>query len=330
MPLAFSTLRLFIFVSCSVLALAANAQDRTPLKVTNQNPFIKIFGMPVAESATILKSGQETTHISLDLANNFTTGNNPSESIFVDSESTHLAIRWRYGFDLWEFGVDLNYSRFSGGSLDSFIENWHGFFNLPNGGRENFPSDQLQYIYNRSGVQQINITEGHSGFGDTRFTGAYQLNSLGRFNMALRGGIKIPTGKREHFLSSDDIDVNLALVLADDLSLQRYQASYFFTAGALWAGDGEVLPQYRQNSAIYYNAGLIKDFSDNWQLKLQLDGHTKLYKSNLNQLGDALQLSIGGSYRISNDLKLDIAVAEDVITDSSSDVTFHISLYNFF
>ncbi len=30
--------------------------------------------------------------------------------------------------------------------------------------------------------------------------------------MALRGGIKIPTGKREHFLGSDGVDVNLALV----------------------------------------------------------------------------------------------------------------------
>lgn len=330
MPLAFSTLRLFIIVSCSVFALTANAQDRTPLQVTNQSPFIKIFGMPVAESATILNSGQETTHVSLDLANNFTTGNNPSESIFIDSESAHLAIRWRYGFDLWEFGVDVNYSRFSGGSLDSFIENWHGWFNLPNGGRENFPADQLQYIYNRSGDQQLNITEGHSGFADTRLTGAYQLNSLGRFDMALRGGIKIPTGKREHFLGSDGIDVNLALVLGDNVSLQRYQASYFFAAGALWAADGEVLPQYRQNSALYYNTGVIKDVFENWQLKLQLDGHTKLYKSNLNQLGDALQLSIGGSYRINNDLKLDFSLAEDVITDSSSDVTFHVSIYNYF
>lgn len=286
--------------------------------------------MPVAESATILKAGQETSHISIDWANNFTTGNNPSESIFIDGESSRLAIRWRYGFDLWEFGIDVNYSRSSGGSLDNFIENWHDWFSLPNGGRENFPTDQLQYTYNRAGVQQLNISEGHSGFGDTRLTGAYQLDSLGRFDMALRGGLKIPTGKREHFLGSDGVDLNLAFVLGDDVSLQRYQASYFFTAGALWAGDGEILSQYRQNSAIYYNSGLIKDLDDNWQLKLQLDGHTKLYKSNLNQLGDALQLSIGGSYRIDNDLKIDFAVIEDVVTDSSSDVAFHLSLYNYF
>lgn len=322
--------RLTLFLCCTLLTSVCNAQNRTPFQLTNQSPFIQIFAIPVAESATILKSGEETSHISINWANNYTTGNNPSEAILFDGESTQFDIRWRYGFDLWEFGVDVNYSHFSGGKLDDFIEDWHGWFNLPNGGRETVQSDQLKYIYLRNGNPQLDITEGHSGFGDTRLTGAYQLSRRGRFDIALRGGIKIPTGKREHFLGSDGLDANLALVLGDDVSLQRYQASYFFTAGALWAADGEVLPQYRQNTAIYYNTGVIKDVSENWQLKLQLDGHTKLYKSNLNQLGDALQLSMGGSYRINNDLKLDFAVAEDVITDSSSDVVFHISLYNYF
>jgi len=320
----------FIFLSFFFCSVHVNAQNRTPLQVTNQSPFVQLFGMPAAESATVLQSGQETSHISFNWANNYTTGNNPTEAILLDGESARLDIRWRYGFDLWEFGVDLNYSRLSGGSLDSFIESWHDWFGLPNGGRELVARDELQYLYLRNGAPQIDITDSHSGFGDTRLTGAYQLDKLGRFDVALRGGIKIPTGKREHFLSSDGVDVNLAFVMGDDLSLQRYQASYFFSVGALWTADGEVLTQYRKNSAAYYNLGLIKDFSDNWQFKLQVDGHTKLYESNLNQLGDAMQLSIGGAYQLNRDLKLDFAVAEDVITDSSSDVSFHIALFNFF
>jgi len=47
-------------------------------------------------------------------------------------------------------------------------------------------------------------------------------------------------------------------------------------------------------------------------------------------LGEALQLSFGASFRLTNDLKLDLAIVEDAITDSSSDVNFHISLYNYF
>jgi hypothetical protein len=323
-------LKALLFCGCVLFPLLSSAQSRTPLQVTNQSPFVQLFGMPAAESATVLQSGQESSHISFNWANNYTTGNNPTEAILLDGESARLDIRWRYGFDLWEFGIDVNYSRLSGGSLDSFIENWHDWFGLPNGGREDVSQNQLQYLYLRNGMPLTNITESHSGFGDTRFTGAYQLENIGRFTLALRGGIKIPTGKREHFLSSDGVDANLSLVVGDDLSLQRYRASYFFTLGSLWTADGEILPQYRQNSAVYYNAGLIKDVYDKWQLKVQIDGHTKLYESNLNQLGDAMQLSIGGSYQLNRDLKLDFAVVEDVITDSSSDVNFHIGLYNFF
>ncbi|MBN4075751.1 MAG: hypothetical protein COA71_13180 [SAR86 cluster bacterium] len=323
-------IQVLVFLSGSFLCLSCNAQSRTPLQVTNQNPFVRIFGLPTAESAKILQSGQETSHISIDWANNFTQGSNPTESIFIDGESTQLNIRWRYGFDLWEFGVDINYSRYSGGSLDSFIENWHDFFSLDNGGREIAQSNQLRYDYSRDGVQQLSFTENHSGFGDTRLTGAYQLQNESRFDVALRGGIKLPTGKREHFLGSDGVDLNLALVLGDDVSLQQYKASYFITAGVLWTDNGEILSVYRKNTAFYYSTGFIKDITDDWQLKLQLDGHSKLYTSNLPQLGDALQLSIGGSYRLSQDLKLDFAVVEDIITDSSSDVNFHISLYNHF
>lgn len=308
----------------------SHAQGRKPLQITNQNPFVRIFGMPTAESATILKAGEETSHLSLDWANNFTNDLTGSELIFIDGESNSAAVRWRYGFDLWEFGVDVTYSRFSGGSLDSFIENWHGWFDLDNGGRENNQRNQLRYDYIRDGILQFSQIESHSGFGDTRLTGAYQLQSNSRFDIALRGGIKLPTGKREHFLSSDDVDLNLALVLGDDVSLQQYNASYFLTAGALLTEDGEILSRYRQNTAFYYNAGFIKDLSDDWQFKLQLDGHTKLYDSALPQLGDALILSVGGTYQLNNDLKMDFALSEDIVTDSSSDINFHISLFNYF
>ncbi len=321
---------MFILLLAALISPLSMAQERSPLQLRNQNPFIKIFGLPVAENAKVLASGQENTHLNIDWPSNFTKDSSSSESIFIDSESIELDIRWRYGFNLWEFGLDVNYSRYAGGILDSFIEDWHSWFGLPNGGRETQPRNQVRYDYSRNGSQQISLSEKHSGFGDTRLTGGYQLANNTRFDMALRGGIKIPTGNSDNLFGSDGVDFNLAYVLGDDISLQKYRASYFVTAGAIWTQDGEVLNKYRNNTAFYYNTGLIKDVYENWQLKLQIDGHTKLYKSNLPQLGDAMQFSIGGSYRINRDLKLDFAVSEDIITDSSSDVNFHFGLYNYF
>tara|TARA_R110000824_G_scaffold288508_1_gene476422 strand:- start:2638 stop:3570 length:933 start_codon:yes stop_codon:yes gene_type:complete len=310
--------------------LYSHAQQRAPLQVTNQNPLVRIFGLPAAESAKILESGQETSHISLDWASNFTFEARPDEQIYIDGESAQIDIRWRYGFDLWEFGVDVNYSRYSGGFLDSTIENWHDWFNLPNGGRETALRNQVRYEYSRDAIQHLSISTGHSGFGDTRLTAAYQIKTESRFDMALRGGVKIPTGESDTLLGSGGTDLNIAYLLGDDFSLSKYRASYILSAGMLYTEAGDVLASNREKVVFYSNASFIKDIAERWQLKLQLDGHSKFYKSNLPQLGEALQFSIGGSYTINQDLKIDFAFAEDIITDSSSDINFHLSLYNYF
>lgn len=321
------TIIILILISGSVFC---HAQQRTPLQVTNQNPFVRIFGLPAAESAKILESGQETSHISLDWASNFTFETNPSEQIYIDGESSQIDIRWRYGFDLWEFGVDVNYSRYSGGFLDSSIENWHALFNFPNGGRESALRNQLRYQYNRDGLQQLSINNSHSGFGDTRLTGAYQIDTNSRFNMALRAGLKIPTGESDSLLGSGGTDFNIAYLVGDDISLSKYRASYILSAGMLFTENGEVLATNRENLIFYSNASFIKDIAERWQLKIQLDSHSKFYSSHLPQLGNAIQLSVGGSYTINRDLKLDFGFSEDIITDSSSDINFHLSLYNYF
>ena len=71
-----------------------------------------------------------------------------------------------------------------------------------------------------------------------------------------------------------------------------------------------------------------------WQsvaLKTQLDFHTALYKSSLSELGKfSGQLSVGGTIAINKKMSLDIGVVEDIITDTSPDVVFHLSIRRHF
>jgi len=321
---------LLLMILSSCLANLSQAQEHSPLQVNNQSPLANIFGLPVAESARVLLPGQETSHLSLDWASNFTNEYSSNELVYIDGESAQLNIRWRTGLDLWEFGVDVKYARFSGGSLDSFIENWHDWFSLPNGGRETAAQNQLRYAYIRDGLTQLNILENHSGFGDTRLTGAYQIPNDSRFNLAIRGGLKLPTGDSNKLLGSGGTDFNIGLNLEDSQTLMNYQATYFAAAGILWTQDGDILSDQRKNSVFYSHLGIIRELTPRWQLKLQMDTHTAFYDSVLAPLGEALQLSFGASFRLTNDLKLDLAIVEDATTDSSSDVNFHISLYNYF
>ena len=71
-----------------------------------------------------------------------------------------------------------------------------------------------------------------------------------------------------------------------------------------------------------------------WQsvaLKTQLDFHTALYKSRLSELGKfSGQLSVGGTIAINKKMSLDIGVVEDIITDTSPAVVFHLSIRRHF
>ena len=319
-----------LLIVCCLLSAASLAQERSPLQVTNQHPLMTVFGLPPAESARILQPGQETSHISLDWASNYTTERNANEQVALDGESAQVNIRWRTGLDLWEFGVDVSFTRYAGGSLDSLIENWHDWFNLPNGGRQFAPRDQLRYEYVRDGLTALSVRDKHSGFGDTRLTGAWQVPLDSRFDMAIRGALKVPTGDSDKLLGSGSTDFNIGVVMSDDTSLQKYRASYYLGSGVLWTGDGDILPAYRENTVFYSQLGFMKDLNERWQLKAQIDTHSALYDSDLDPLGAALQFSFGVTLRVSNDLKLDLAIVEDAITDSSSDVSFHINLFNFY
>jgi hypothetical protein len=62
-------------------------------------------------------------------------------------------------------------------------------------------------------------------------------------------------------------------------------------------------------------------------LKLQLDSHSTLYRSELRELGDqALILTLGGTLAAGAATILDLAVGEELIVTASPDFSCHLSL----
>jgi hypothetical protein len=58
-------------------------------------------------------------------------------------------------------------------------------------------------------------------------------------------------------------------------------------------------------------------------LKAQLDAHSAVFdQADVGFLGDALVLTVGGSYRFTSGWQFDIAVSEDIAVESASDVVF--------
>jgi hypothetical protein len=90
--------------------------------------------------------------------------------------------------------------------------------------------------------------------------------------------------------------------------------------------DGE-LAAVQNNFALAGRAGIGWQATKLIQLKLQLDAESALYDSGLKEMGDpALQLVMGGSLTFTEDVYLDISVAEDVNTSTAADVAFQMAL----
>ena len=122
-----------LLLTCSTLP-ESRADLFEPFSTSNLSPLVQPYGIPASRSALQAGHGRLNWHIRTELANNFTKGTDGSEAISIDGETWRSTVSLRYGItDQWEVALDLPYIRQDGGSLDSFIEDWHGWFGLPNG-----------------------------------------------------------------------------------------------------------------------------------------------------------------------------------------------------
>src|SRR5690606_36588858 len=93
-----------------------------------------------------------------------------------------------------------------GGMLDSMIENWHDWFGLPNGGRDQIARDQYRYQYLRGGQPPMqlptqpqpifDIGGSDAGIGDIRL-GVARCGEAGGCWRALA---QLPTGDADRLL----------------------------------------------------------------------------------------------------------------------------------
>jgi long-subunit fatty acid transport protein len=87
-------------------------------------------------------------------------------------------------------------------------------------------------------------------------------------------------------------------------------------------GDGDRLRRQQKNIAWSGMAGISARLFQNVTLAAQIDAHTAIYDSKEAFLGDAIMLTLGGTYRLTENWKLSFGVTEDIGVESTSDVAF--------
>lgn len=308
-----------------------HAVELTPFSVRNLSPAALVHGLAIAESANVLSPGEKMGQLSFDLVNNATSDQNSKETIILDGETYIGTLSIRYGLsERIQIGLDLPYIHHSAGFLDHFIADWHDFFGLPNGDRNRFPDNQLNYSYEDAN-EGLNINSDESGFGDLRASLVYQLFSGTKTSYAIRFSIKAPTGHAEKFTGSEAWDTSLALMAQYEDSLSSGNYSVWAGIAGNYLGNGEFLADRVNN--LVANGWLGGGWSPyHWLgLNIQLDSHSSLYDSKLKELGDpALIMTLGASFALSEKTILDLAFSEDLNVEVSPDIAFHLSLKHTF
>jgi hypothetical protein len=254
---------------------------------------------------------------------------NAHESLIADAETRELRFIAQRSFaDHYALRLELPYRHTSAGSLDGFIDRWHDIFGLPEGARPSLPEDALRLFYRRDGSVRLDSSSAAmQGLGDVSIELGRTLISTQESAVTGWIGLKLPTGDAEDFTGSGSVDVDVTIA-AQRRFAGRWQV--FGQVAGTWLGDGDRLVELQRNWMWSASAGVSARAIGSLTLTLQVDAHSAVFDSDLDFLGDAVALSIGGTYRFASDWQLALSVSEDIAVETTSDVVFLFELKKIF
>ncbi len=311
---------LLVATLCAACVLPAAAGDFVP--GGNASALARSFALPALGDARVLKSGEGDLRTTLDFANEYVKeGACPLECILLDGETARLSLNYRYGLgNGWELGANLPVLNRSGGVLDGWIQQWHGWFGLPTGGREQAADGQYAFRYQHNGVTELDATETGTCLGDASITVGRALG----WDASLRGMAKLPTGDAQGLCGG-----NAGGALWFDAALPVTGPwSAFVAAGYSMNARSDVLGDQQNRGVPFGGAGLLLPLTDDVRIHAQIQLHGRLYKgsslSPLERIG--APLTLGLNIRASKRVELDLGFQEDPSVNASPDFDAYLSL----
>ena len=304
----------FLATQCSYAQIAP---------IRDLNPILIGFELP--PNLATQSSKQPTKQISI----NATVGNISlnqiahNEHLQLDAEVQQWQFSWTQPLPhSLSLQLNLPYVRISGGSLDSFIENWHRTFGLPNGNRDHWPQNRLLINYDRNALPKLSLTSPQQHLGDPSLRLGWHLNTQTTHSESLWLSLKLPVGDALNFTGSGSTDLALSFAASQQLGarLQTYQQ-----LSAIHLGTGKRLATQQRSQAYSGQAGLNWQLTAHWQAIAQLDAHTAVYDSDIRALGNALQLSFGPGYQ-GTYWQSALLISEDIAVDTAPDVQMQLNL----
>ncbi len=300
-----------------------------PFAVRNQNPFVLAYGLPVSTSPEPLPADASSLQLRLDITNNSKDSKTSREEILLDGETYNAALVYQRGLgNGWQLGVVLPVVGHHSGIMDNFIEGWHDTFGLSNGDREEWPKNRIHFSYTRDGLNEISLEKGSTGIGDLQLQLSRPLFSTAEGGVwRWHASLELPTGDADRLQGSGSTD--LALWVSGDSPelIASWDLGGYFHAGLLRTGDGDLLSDHVKRGIWFGGAGLHWKLWPCLMLKAQLDVHSAVYDSELDQLGKrSVLLTTGATIPLDKQGGvIDVAIGENLATDSVPDFMINLA-----
>lgn len=205
-----------------VLALAACvAPDpapvvRGPLPTRNNHPVSLTFLHMRPRRAVALPEGRWQATVQGTYTAIYEADSRPGQVVRFDGETAHAGVRLRRGMGE---GVDLEVglaaTHASSGFLDSFVDAFHDFFNLPDQGREKVEDDQFAMFLRQDGNVLYELEEDRVGIADVPvvLTKSLREEDADGPAVAARFGIELPAGSESNGFGNGELDYGAGVLV---------------------------------------------------------------------------------------------------------------------
>ena len=319
------------FIALLLLFQALVATVRAEVLNDHDNgPLTGLFGLPDStEGANLVARGGLRVDTVVTTASHSIVDVGNDELLALDGETSRLEMTLRYGLsDRIEIGVELPYVWHESGGLDTLIDSWHAAFSLPPGFRDLQPTDELEIRYADGSSPGVDVTGNSRGPGDVRLIGGWRIAADDARSLALRVGVKLPTGDSSALLGSRGTDVSVGLAGDYDAWLGRPGLNAYFRASAIRIGEPARLAHRYREFVGHLALGLGIVASEYIELRAQAALRSAAYDSSINNLGAAaLSLTFGGNVSLTEQWRLSIALAEDIRVHTAPDVAFQLGVH---
>ena len=315
------------FAAIGFLATSLSFADaiHEPLWVENLSPMAALLAIPSQRSADIREGLSVILHS--DIATHFVSQARSDETVFFDGETQRHSLGLRWGMSSnWELSAVVPFTRHGGGFTDSYVNRWHDFFGMPDGGRSEVAEDQLRYQFSSPQLDST-LSESASGLGDVTLELTYMGERQRDLQIAYAVGYKASTGDSNDWTGSGSSDL---------YGVARFSGAHRSELPLYWHGQLGVtsvgsssLLGPEQRDWIWFG-GLSAEwhFNQRWALIGQIDSHSAVLDSSLDALGEpAAMLSLGLRRQLNSKWAIDVSFAEDIVVESAPDIIFQASLH---